>query len=274
MIPEKIHSIITQYESAGVAFSAGIDSALVLKLCREILGRSKVRAFTAVSPSFPASEKKQAIGLAAEIDVDICFIHPNEHVRPEYQVNNRERCFFCKESLYGEMYKEAQGLGLKYLVNGSNADDLHDHRPGMKAAHLYQVRSPLLEAGMRKDEVRSLAKQLGISVWKKPASPCLASRIPYGSEVTPHKLQQIEKAEAFIKDLGYEIVRVRHYGLEARVELDEQELVRAEKERLAETVKEYLNHLGFEEITIDPTGFRSGRLNEAIRLLPAKNELN
>jgi len=259
---EKLKTVIASYESALVAFSGGCDSALVLKVARDVLGRAKVKAVTAKSPSLAAREFEEAKRLAREFDAEHLIVETGEIERPDYQANSSERCFFCKGTLYEILSSLAAKTGFKTICSGANADDLNDWRPGLKAAEQFSVKSPLMEAGFSKQDVREFSKRLGLPTWDKPASPCLASRIPYGEPVTREKLFQVEQAENYLKDLNFSSVRVRHHGSVARLELDPKDFERLQDEAFRKEMIRTLKSFGFHYVALDLEGFRSGSLNE------------
>jgi pyridinium-3,5-biscarboxylic acid mononucleotide sulfurtransferase len=221
-------------------------------------------AATAVSPSLAAAERAEAEAMAAAVGVRHLLVETDEVDNPAYAANTTDRCFFCKDTAYGVFTRLAAEQGLAAVVDGTNADDQGDHRPGRRAAREHGVRSPLAEAGLGKAEVREWARELGLEVWDKPASACLSSRIPYGSPVTPEKLRQIEAAEGALRRLGFRQCRVRHHGSVARLEIEPAELATALAERQA--VAEAVKAAGFAYVALDLEGFRSGSLNEVIRV--------
>lgn len=263
---EKLRSIIASYESVLVAFSGGADSALVLKVARDVLGKDRAKAVTARSPSLSSREFEGSVRFAKEIDAEQIIVETDECERPEYRSNPPDRCYFCKETLYERMREIARAAGSKTIANGANADDLSDWRPGMRAARDFSVASPLLEAGFFKADVRECSKRLGLPTWDKEASPCLASRIPYGEEVTPEKLSRIERAEDHLKDFGFSPVRVRHHGPVARIEVLPAQFEKLSDPELAARIVQTFRRLGFDQVSLDLAGFRSGSLNDAISI--------
>jgi uncharacterized protein len=242
-----------------VAFSGGVDSTLVLAVAREVLGDRAV-ALTAHSPSVPQAEREEARALAARIGVRHVEVESREGDDPRYRENTTERCYFCKSELYRLCGETATGLGLAAVVDGFNADDRRDHRPGHRAAGERNVLSPLAEAGLTKDEVRAWSEHYGLPTWDKPQMACLASRIPYGTPVTPERLARIEAAEAGVRAAGLRQFRVRDHGVVGRVEVaaEEMELAFARREAIALAVR----NAGFALAALDLEPFRSGRLNE------------
>ena len=246
-----------------VAFSGGVDSTLVLAIAKDVLG-SNVLAVTAHSDSLPDREAKACQKLSQEIGAEHLFIQTNEMGNPNYQANPANRCYHCKTELYSCLKKTASEKNISYILNGINIDDLGDYRPGIDAARENGVRSPLVETGFNKQDVRDLARQIKLSIWDKPAMACLASRIPYGEPVTPQKLKMVEKAEDFLLSIGFKQLRVRHLGKTARIELGQKELPNFTA-NIKSKVNEKFIELGFQSIHLDPKGYRMGSLNEALK---------
>jgi len=242
-----------------VAYSGGVDSALVLKVAHDILG-PKALAVTADSPSVPRREIEEAKRIALSIGARHDIIQTEELQNPNYTTNPANRCYFCKTELYSKLSEIAKREGIRFVANGTNLDDLGDYRPGLQAALEYQVISPLKEAGFTKADVRQLTQQLHLEIWDKPASPCLSSRIPYGSQVTPEKLAMIEAAEEYLRGFSIRELRVRHFGDKARIETSPRDshIVRQNLGLIYERFKQ----LGFEEIEF--AEFRSGALNASL----------
>jgi len=245
-----------------VAFSGGIDSTLVLRLASEQLGADAV-AITAVSPSLARSDLEAARDIAREIGADHELVRSKETEDPRYQRNDPQRCYFCKTNVYQCLIDFARERGFDWILDGTNADDIGDHRPGLRAAREHGVRSPLQEAGVGKEEIRSWARELGLSNWNRPANACLSSRVPYGSEVTPKKLAQVEQAEASLRKLGFRELRVRHHDQVARIEVSPDELPRAVEQ--GEHIITAMKEAGFLYASLDLAGFRSGSMNDALR---------
>ncbi len=245
--------------SAVVAFSAGVDSTFVLAVAREVLGDRAV-ALTAHSPAVPQAERAEARALAARIGVRHLERESREQDDPGYVANGSDRCYHCKRELYRLCREAARELGAAAILDGFNADDRRDHRPGHRAAEEALVRSPLAEAGLSKLEVRAWSEALGLPTWDKPQMACLASRIPYGTPVTPERLAQIERAEAALRALGLRDLRVRHHGDVGRVEVGEGEMAAAFARRA--DVAAAVKAAGFRVAALDLEPFRSGRLNE------------
>jgi pyridinium-3,5-biscarboxylic acid mononucleotide sulfurtransferase len=255
--------------SVVVCFSGGIDSALVLAVAYEQLGTRAV-GLTAVSPSLAVRERNAAAALAAQLGGRHQFVDSNELARPGYVANQGDRCFHCKSELYDLARLKADEWQLQHIANGTNADDLSDHRPGLKAASLKGVRSPLLELGLSKQQVRALAKQLDLPIWNKPALACLASRIPPGTPVSAEKLAQIEQLERALLDLGFSQVRVRFHDSIARIELAQEQLLQAATEPVRSAIVSAGRAAGFLFVTLDLAGYEPGSLNrmQGLRSLP------
>lgn len=248
----------------GVALSGGVDSAYLLAVAVSVLGPTKATAFIAVSPSLPEDELAAAHALAASLGARLLEVNTRETDDPRYRANDPRRCYYCKSHLYAAVIDAARELGIGVMLDGNNRDDLGDYRPGLEAAREYAVRSPLAEAGLTKAEIRAEARRLGLAVWDKPATPCLASRIPYGSPVTEAKLAQIDAAERVLRGLGFPVVRVRHYGAEARIEVAAEAVARLTAPALRARVDAELQAIGFDKVTVDLSGYRSGKLNDAL----------
>ena len=256
--------LLQTMQSVAVAFSAGVDSAVVAKAAQVALGDRAV-AVTGDSPSLSAGELDTARAVAAQIGIRHHIIETDEFTDPRYVENAADRCFHCKTHLYAHMHRLAPQLGVSQLVNGVNADDLGDYRPGIQAAKDHQVRSPLAELRLSKSAVRELAQSWGLPVWDKPAMPCLSSRVAYGEEVTPDRLRKIDAAEGFLRDQGFREVRVRyHRGDVARVEVPLADLPRLVAEPLRSRLVECLLGLGFKFVSLDLAGFRTGSLNALV----------
>ncbi|HET7369157.1 MAG TPA: ATP-dependent sacrificial sulfur transferase LarE [Gaiella sp.] len=257
---EELESRIRSLESCVVAFSGGVDSSLVAALAARALGE-RALAVTAVSAALATGELDGARDVAREIGIRHETITTAELEREGYRRNDRDRCYHCKTELYDALLGLAGDRGYRAVLSGANADDLGDWRPGLVAAEEHGVVHPLLEAGVGKDEVRALARMLGVPSAEKPAAPCLASRIPYGTAVDPHVLARIDRAEVALKRLGYRILRVRHFGELGRVELGGEELERALTPAGREEVRAAVASAGYAAVEISDEPFRSGSLN-------------
>lgn len=252
--------------SCAVAFSAGVDSTVVAKAAQIALGEQAV-AVTGTSSSMAAGELEEAKHLASLIGIRHVIVPTDEFLQPAYLRNESDRCYHCKTELYTQIGHLLPRLGLAYAVNGANADDAGDYRPGMRAADEHKVLSPLAECGLTKAEVRELARAWELPVWDKPATPCLSSRVAYGEEVSPERLAMIDQAEQFLRTHGLRTVRVRyHKGDLARLEVPLDALPRLLEEPLRRELVAKLRELGFRFITLDLEGFRSGSLNQLVEL--------
>lgn len=247
-----------------VAYSGGVDSALVLAAAIDTLGAKNVLAATGRSPSVAASELSGASSLASALGAEHLVIDTDEFENPNYLANPTNRCYFCKTTLYARLERVRAERGFDAIVNGVNADDLTDIRPGLKAADEFHVRAPLAESGLSKRDVRELAAFLGLPIFDKPASPCLSSRVPYGEAITPEKLRMIEGAEAFLHQLGFRECRVRHHDRLARIEVPLSDISRLADPSVRARVDDHFRSLGYLHVTVDLRGFRSGSLNEVI----------
>lgn len=261
---EQLLELIGTFESCAVAFSAGIDSTVVAKAAQLVLGDRAV-AVTGVSPSLADGELDQARQLAELIGIRHQVIQTEEFSNEDYTRNATDRCYHCKSELFSRIEKVAPQLDVQVVFSGANADDAGDYRPGMQAARELLVRSPLLECGITKEEVRKLAALWEIPIWDKPAMPCLASRVAYGEEVTPERMQMIDRAEDFLRARELPTVRVRyHKGDLARIEVPQSELLRLCQEPMRGELVGHLKDLGFRCVAIDLEGFRSGSLNTLV----------
>ena len=245
-----------------VAFSGGVDSCLVAFLAREYLGKENALAVIADSPSLKRKDLDIAINFCRDHDIELEIVHTKEMDNPNYSSNPVDRCYFCKFTLYDELKVIAEKYPGTDILNGQNFDDLGDYRPGIQAAKEYRVLKPLADCNFTKIDIREMAKHFNLSTWDKPASPCLSSRIPYGQEVTVDKLRQIEDAENMLNTLGFEEVRVRHFGTTAKIEVPAKELERLIKHE--KIIENHILELGFERCEIDKEGLVSGKLNRAI----------
>ncbi len=260
-----LREAIESYESAIVAYSGGVDSALVAELTHQVLGPANSLIVTAVSDSLAEYELDDARNLAQERGWNFRTIATSEMQDERYLRNDGTRCFFCKSELYERLRQLARSEGFNVILNGANRDDLGDYRPGMKAAKNFSVRSPLLEADIGKEEVRALALKYGLPNWDKPAQPCLSSRIPYGTHVTTDALRMISVAEKHLRDLGFSECRVRHYGETARIELPLDMLSIYSEPPMRQKAELGILRAGYQRVELDPKGLRSGNLNDALK---------
>jgi pyridinium-3,5-biscarboxylic acid mononucleotide sulfurtransferase len=260
---DRIKALFAQMEQALIAYSGGVDSTLVAKIAYDVLGSSAL-AVTAMSPSLLPEELEDAKIQAATIGIRHKIVETHEMENPNYTANPVNRCYFCKSELHDTLKPLAVQLGYPYVVDGVNADDLHDYRPGIQAAKERGAMSPLAEVGVSKLEVRQLSQQLGLSWWDKPAQPCLSSRFPYGEEITVAKLQRVGRCEIYLRKLGWQHLRVRSEGDTARIELAPSQIKDFVLQIDLETVVAAFQDLGFMFVTLDLEGYRSGKLNQVL----------
>lgn len=261
---EALCAKLRSLESVVVAFSGGVDSGVVLKAAVMALGAERVLAVTARSPSVPSAEIAGVGELAAEIGAAHEMLDTREFDDPNYLANPTNRCYFCKTELYSKLAPLARARGFRAVVNGVNADDLGDYRPGLLAAGEQGIVAPLADCGITKAELRAMAAAVGLSISEKPASPCLSSRVQYGEAITPEKLARIDAAETFLRSLGFRECRVRHHSDLARIELPVAELSRLADRALGDAIDRKLRELGYRYVTMDLRGFRSGSMNEVL----------
>ena len=254
----ELQALIRACGSALVAYSGGVDSALVMAVAHQELGE-RALACIGVSPSYPAREMRDAVKLAEQLGVPYRLINTEEYLDADYAANPANRCYFCKSELHDQLKRIAADEGWEVVLDGNNASDLGDYRPGMDAARERGVRSPLIEAGLTKADVRDLARHLGLPVWDKPAMACLSSRVPHGTPITPQLLRQIEAAEDVLVELGFQQFRVRHHGEIARIELPPEEFAQALAHHTV--IVSGVQAAGYRFVTLDLAGFRSGSLN-------------
>lgn len=248
------------FGSAILAYSGGVDSTLLLKVAKDVLG-DKVIAATATSPTYPDYELADAEGMARQLGVRHVVFSSNELEIPGFAQNSTERCYHCKKELFQILKEEARRLGFNTLMDGSNQDDLKDFRPGRQAAKELTVRSPLAEAGLTKADIRELSRALSLPTWNKPSFACLSSRFPFGTEITPERLSQVDHCERLLRSLGFSQVRVRYHHDIARIEVEEKEIERFLDSNLRHQVVEGFESFGFKFVAVDLKGYRTGSLN-------------
>ena len=246
-----------------VAFSGGVDSTFLLKVAHDVLGDNAI-AVTARSSTYPEREFKEAVNFAAQNNIEHVVIVSEELEIEGFSENPVDRCYFCKRELFSKIAGIAKEKGIKFVADGSNVDDLGDYRPGLKAVAELGVVSPLREAGMTKEDIRALSKEMGLATWDKPAFACLSSRFPYGQKITKEKLEMVDKAEQYLLDLGFKQVRVRHHGDVARIEVAAHERRKFFDEQLMDRISGEFKKIGFTYTALDLKGYRTGSMNETL----------
>ena len=264
----RLKDILVSYQKVLIAYSGGVDSSFLLKSASSFLGIDKVLAVTAVSPTYTQKELETAKEITIDLSVGHKIISTDEVDNPNFKANPQNRCYYCKSELFLKLQEIAKKEGIGYVLDGTNADDTNDYRPGSQAKKECGVYSPLAEAGLTKEDIRTLSKAFGLKTWDAPAAACLASRFAYGQEITVEDLRRIEKAEAYIRSLGFKMVRVRHYQLSdktllARVEVNNSDIPKIVGRR--SSVVNCLKELGYTYVTLDLEGYRAGSMNEGIK---------
>jgi pyridinium-3,5-biscarboxylic acid mononucleotide sulfurtransferase len=265
---QRLYDLLRTFDSAIVAFSGGVDSAYLAWAATQVLG-SRALCITADSPSYPDRHRQLALTVARDFGLRHEIVRTAELERPEYRANPVNRCYYCKHELFTTLTAIARDRGVSVVVDGNNADDRGDYRPGRQAAREFGVRSPLDEADLGKDDIRELSRLAGLPTWDEPASACLSSRIPYHSEVTVEKLRMIEQAEDVLRALGFRVFRVRHHDALARLEIGRDEMARALEPDVRDRLVRDIRAVGYHHVVIDLQGYRMGSLNEGVRLRPA-----
>jgi len=260
-----LRQILKSYRRVLIAYSGGVDSMFLLKVAVDTLTAEHVLAGLGVSESLARTEYDSALEMARSLGVRVEEVHPREMADPHYRANQADRCYHCKMELYRLLSDLARQKGYDAVLCGTNADDKTDYRPGRQAAKKQDIVSPLELAGLSKEDIRTLSRSLDLSTWDKPAQPCLASRLAYGLEITPERLQQVEKAEAFLRQMGWRELRVRHHGNLARIEVPAEKIELLASKDLREKIVAFFRELGFIYVTLDLQGFRSGSGNEVLK---------
>jgi uncharacterized protein len=264
----RLNEILSPIGSAMVAFSGGVDSTFLLKAAHDALG-DRLTALTTTSPTMPEDDRENALAMARRIGVRRhLVIESNELEVPGYAANPLDRCYLCKHNLFTVCAAKAAELRIDEILDGLNLDDLRDYRPGIKAATERRVRHPLVEAELTKAEIRELSRRLGLPTWDRPASPCLSSRFPYGTEITLEGLTKVAAGEKLLHELGFHVARVRYHGEVALLEVEQDEVARLLSPAIRERVDVELRRIGFRFVTVDLRGFRSGSLNEGLTMTP------
>jgi len=258
---ESLRALVRSFPAVLLGYSGGVDSALLAVVLRQELGKSRMLAAIGRSASYSEAQWQTAVDVAARFDIPLVEIHTHELEDANYLANPTNRCFYCKTELWNRLVPLARERGLAIVCDGTNADDLHEHRPGKAAGLRAGVRSPLAEVGLTKAEIRAASRELGLPTWDAPAAPCLSSRVQYGLSITPSRLRQVEQSEAFLRELGVDgDLRVRHHGDVARIEVERSWIAWIEVRRAA--ITDHLTNLGFARVEIDQRGYRRGSLLE------------
>lgn len=260
-----LYTNLTKLESIVVAFSGGVDSTFLAAAAKNVLGDNIV-AVTAYSDSLTSREKNDAKVLANQLGIKHLLLPATEFDNPLFTNNTSERCYYCKKERFSKLLEWAKINGYSWVVEGSNIDDLDDYRPGMKAIEeLRVIKSPLLEAGFTKSDIRSISREWGLPTWDRPSAACLVSRLSYGQPITPKKLNQVEQGEDFLRPLCIGQVRVRHHGDLARIEVDRTNIAILASPKNAKSITEYFRQIGFKYVTLDLSGYRTGSMNESLK---------
>ncbi|HID95289.1 MAG TPA: ATP-dependent sacrificial sulfur transferase LarE [Candidatus Latescibacteria bacterium] len=261
---QRLKSILSDMGSVLVAYSGGVDSTFLLKVASDVLG-DRVIAVTASSETYPSRELKEARENARMLGVRHLVINTSELDDPDFASNPPERCYYCKKELFSKLFKLAEQHGLNYVADGSNYDDINDFRPGMRAASEFGIRSPLKDAMLTKEEIRVLSKEMDLPTWDKPSFACLSSRFPYGVRITKEKLSRVEHAEEFLARFGIRQLRVRDHGDIARIEVSKDQMHILIDEDISREITEGLKSLGYNYVTLDLQGYRTGSMNEPLK---------
>jgi uncharacterized protein len=260
---QKLNQILSHMESAVIAFYGGVDSTFLLAAAKEVLGPDKILALTATSPTYPSHEFAESVRLAEQMGIQQFVVDSNELDIPGFADNSRQRCYHCKKELFQICLDRAREYGASVVLDGSNLDDLNDFRPGRQAASELDIRSPLVEAGLTKDDIRTLSRKMGLPTADKQPFACLASRFPYGTNITSERLTQIDRCETFLRRQGFHTFRVRYHGETARIEVALDELKKLIDDELRSSLVSEFKAAGFTYVALDLQGYRTGSMNEA-----------
>ena len=261
----RLRELFRQFGSVIVAYSGGVDSSYVAYVANAELGPRAV-CVTGVSASLPVYQSTEIDRIVEEFGFNHERVQTDELQNPEYQANNGNRCYFCKDELYTKLESLATSRGIDFIVDGSTMDDLDDYRPGRQAAKEHSVRSPLIEVGMSKADIRELSRRVALPTWNKPASPCLSSRIAYGTTVTIERLSKVDRGEEILREFGFREFRVRHHDTLVRLEISTSEMDRVLNKEVLDQLAARFRELGFKYITLDLEGYRTGSMNESLRV--------